>query len=204
MTDIKKHTSPEKLLALLDEKGVLRARDLADAGIPRMTLTRLVRCGRIVRFGRGLYSLPDADVTEHHSLAAACKRVPHGVVCLLSALRFHELTTQQPFEVWLAIGRKARKPRLDSTSLRIVRFSERALTEGVETREVEGVTVRITSPARTVADCFRYRNKIGLDVAIEALRDYRNARKWSIDDLWHAAAIARASTVIRPYLEALA
>jgi predicted transcriptional regulator of viral defense system len=202
--DDSKQPRTARLLSLLEARGVVRSRELAEANIPRVVLTRLVRSGRIVRIGRGLYALPDADVTEHHSLAQACKRVPHGVVCLLSALRFHGLTTEQPFEVWLAISRKARKPSADSLPLRIVRFSERALTEGVATTEVEGVPVRITSPARTVADCFKYRNKIGLDVALEALRDFRRARGWSMDELWDAAAVARVRTVIRPYLEALA
>ena len=125
------------------------------------------------------------------------------MICLLSALRFHGLTTQSPFEVWLAIDIKARKPRVESPPLRIVRFSRESLVYGVERHLVEGVPVRITSPAKTVADCFKYRNKIGLDAAMEALRDYRRLRKGPLDDLWRAAEVCRVTAVIRPYLEAI-
>ena len=197
-------TNAERALEYCRSRGVVRARDFVSQGIPRVTLTRLVRDGRLERVGRGLYAVPGSDVSEHHGLVEASRRVPHGVVCLLSALRFHELTTQQPFEVWMAIDRKARKPTLDSQAIRIVRFGMDALTQGVDEHEIEGVMVRITSPARTVADCFRYRNKIGLDVAIEALRDYRRLRAGTVDELWEAAGIARIKTVIRPYMEAIA
>lgn len=196
-------TNAEKVLSLAEKKGILRSRDLVSQGIPRVTLTRLKRAGLIERIGRGLYALPDSDVSERHALAEACKRVPHGIVCLLSALRFHGLTSQEPFEVWLAIERKARKPKVEYPPLRIVRFAGKALTEGVEQHDVEGVTVRVTSPARTVADCFRYRSKIGVDVAVEALRDYRLMRKGTVDELWREAEVRRVKTVIRPYLEAL-
>jgi len=197
-------TNTEKALEYCRSRGVARTRDFVSQGIPRVTLTRLVRDGRLERLGRGLYAVPGSDVSEHHGLVEASRRVPRGVVCLLSALRFHELTTQQPFEVWMAIDRKARKPTLDSQAIRIVRFGMDALTQGVDEHEIEGVMVRITSPARTVADCFRYRNKIGLDVAIEALRDYRRLRAGTVDELWEAAGIARIKTVIRPYMEAIA
>jgi predicted transcriptional regulator of viral defense system len=195
-------TAEERVLAQAAEKGLLRTRDVEALGIRRMVLTRLCRSGRLKRVGRGLYVLPDADITENHALAEACKRVPHGVVCLLSALRFHGMTTQSPFEVWIAIDIKARKPCLDATPLRVVRFSGRSLLYGVEEHEVEGVPVRVTSPAKTVADCFKFRNKIGLDVAVEALRDYRRARR-PMDDLWRAAEVCRVGAVMRPYLEAL-
>jgi predicted transcriptional regulator of viral defense system len=193
----------QAVLKLACEAGLVRPRDLVSRGIPRVTLTRLVRAGQLERIGRGLYALPSRDVTEHQGLAETAKRVPRGVVCLLSALRFHGLTTQEPFEVWLAIDRKARRPQQDHPPLRIVRFNLRALVDGVEEHELEGVKVRVTSPARTVADCFRYRAKIGLDVAIEALRDYRQSARGSIDDLWAAAEVARVRSVLRPYLEAL-
>ena len=196
-------TNAEKALEYCSRRGVVRARDLVSQGIPRVTLTRLVRDGRLERVGRGLYAVPGSDVSEHHGLVEASRRVPQGVVCLLSALRFHELTTQQPFEVWMAIDRKARKPKADSPPIRIVRFGKDALTQGVDEHEIEGVMVRITSPARTVADCFRYRNKIGLD-AIEALRDYRRLHSGTFDELWEAAGVAQIKTVIRPYIEAIA
>lgn len=194
----------QRILEIVERAGVLRPRDLNAHGIPRETLRRLHARGRLHRIGRGLYVLPEADVTEHHTLAQACKRVPQGVVCLLSALRFHELTTQAPFEVWLAIGGKAWRPRVDYPPLRFVRFSGAALTAGIEEHIVEGVLVKVYSPAKTVADCFKYRNKIGLDVALEALRDCRRQRQCSNDELWHYAQICRVANVMRPYLEATA
>lgn len=191
-----------KVLLAACERGVLRSKDIVAQGIPHVVLTRVCRRGQLLRTGPGLYMLLGADVSEHHTLAEACTRVPHGVVCLLSALRFHGLTTQSPFEVWLAIDVKARKPRAETLPLRIVWFSGKALTYGVDEHKVEGVPVRVTSPAKTVADCFKYRNKIGLDVAVEALRDYRRTRK-SLDDLWRAAEVCRIASVVRPYLEAI-
>ena len=133
-----------------------------------------------------------------------CKRVPKGVVCLLSALRFHELTTQSPFEVWLAIGEKDWRPRIEYPSLRFVRFSPTTLTAGVVEHQIEGVPVRMFTPAKTVADCFKYRNKIGLDVAIESLRECLRSQRCTMDDLWHYAKICRVQNVMRPYLESLA
>ncbi len=151
----------------------------------------------------GIYVLADAEFSEHQSLFEACKRVPHGVVCLLSALRFHRLTTQAPFEVWLAIDEKARLPKLSYPPLRIVRFSGPALTTGVEEHVIRGVTVHVTAPARTVVDCFKYRNKIGLDVAIEALRDCWRQKKATMDQLHRTAQTRRMANVMRPYLESL-
>ncbi|MEP0546993.1 MAG: type IV toxin-antitoxin system AbiEi family antitoxin domain-containing protein [Rhodothermales bacterium] len=194
----------DRLLDLARERGVLRPKDLAPLGIPRQTLARLHRRGVFDRVGRGLYVLADADVTEHHTLAEAARRVPRGVVCLLSALRFHDLTTQDPFDVWLAIENKARRPEPDTVPLRIVYVSGDAFTHGVETHEVEGIEVRVYGPAKTVADCFKYRSRVGLDVAIEALRDYRRSEGFDADALWQAAKVCRVSTVIRPYLEAIA
>ena len=194
----------QQILEIVGEAGVLRPRDLDPHGIPRIYLSRLCERGLLDRVGRGLYVLPDADVSEHHTLAEACKRVPHGVVCLLSALRFHGLTTQSPFEIWLAIGSKAWRPQVDYPRLRFVRFSARALEAGVEEHSIEGVHVRVYDPAKTVADCFKFRNKIGLDVALEALRDCRRQRKCSNDELWHYAKICRVANVMRPYMEATA
>jgi predicted transcriptional regulator of viral defense system len=162
----------------------------------------MVETGKLQQLARGLYAPGGFELTEHHSLAAAAALVPGGVVCLLSALQFHGLGTQAPFEVWLAIDRKGRKPIISYPPLRVVRFSPRALREGVETHELEGVTVRITSAARTVADCFKYRNKIGLDVALEAVRAYRRAKR-SVDDLTRAARVVRVANVMRPYVEAV-
>jgi predicted transcriptional regulator of viral defense system len=197
-------TATDRLLALARRLGVVRPRDLAGQNITRITLARLVEDGVLDHPARGVYVLADADVTEHHDLAQACKRVPRGVVCLLSALRFHRLTTQAPHEVWLGIDRKARLPKLDRPPLRIVRFSGAGLTAGVEEHTVEGVRVRVTSPARTVADCFAYRTTVGLDVALEALRDCLRERRASVDELHRAAQARRMANVMRPYLEALA
>lgn len=194
----------QQILEIVAEAGVLRPRDLEAHGIPRIYLSRLCERGLLDRVGRGLYVLPDADVSEHHTLAEAGKRVPHGVVCLLSALRFHGLTTQSPSEVWLAIANKAWRPQVDYPPLRFVRFSERTLEAGVEEHSIEGILVRIYNPAKTVADCFKYRNKIGLDVALEALRDCRRQRRCTNDELWHYAKICRVANVMRPYMEATA
>jgi predicted transcriptional regulator of viral defense system len=193
-----------KVLDQVRRLGLLRPKDLAPCGIPRVTLSRMVEKGILIRTGRGLYALPDADITEHHSLAAVAKRFPEGVVCLLSALRFHDLTTQSPFEVWFAIGLKARKPALGSPQLRIVRFASTALCEGVEIHRIENVPVRVTEPARTVADLFKYRHKVGLDAALEALLECRRKELCAMDELWHYAKLDRVQNVIRPYLEAVA
>ncbi len=193
----------QRVLDLVDEAGVLRPRDLERLGIPRSYLQRLLKRGEVERVGRGLYMLPDADVTEHHSFVEACKRVPHGVLCLLSALRFHQLTTQNPFEVWLAIPQQAWRPKDPDVPLRIFYLSPKAYEAGIEEHQLEGVKVRVYSAAKTVADCFKFRNKIGLDVALEALRDYRRKYRGGLDDVWRFAEICRVTRVMRPYLEAL-
>jgi predicted transcriptional regulator of viral defense system len=189
--------------ALARRHGVMRSSDFEAHGVSRVTVQRLCQRGILRRLGRGIYGLADAELTEHHTLAEAARRVPAGVVCLLSALRFHELTTQNPFEVWLAIDGKAFKPKVDWPPVRIVRFSGAALTFGVEERDVEGVPVRVTSAAKTVADCFKYRNKIGVDVAVEALVAYQRERRGTVDALLCAAAVDRVAVILRPYLEAL-
>jgi predicted transcriptional regulator of viral defense system len=192
-----------QLLEILERQSILRPRDLDAYGIPRNYLARLHQRGLVARVGRGLYMLPQADITRHHTLVEVSQRVPHGIICLLSALHYHGLTTQAPFAVWLAIDNKAHRPRLQSLPVRLVRFSGPALTEGVEETQIEGVTVKIYNPAKTVADCFKYRHKIGLDVAIEALKDCRRQQKCTVTDLWHYAEICRVTAVIKPYLEVL-
>jgi predicted transcriptional regulator of viral defense system len=196
-------TKMDSVAELLRERGSLRPRDLAGLGVPSNYLDRLHRRGLADKVARGLYASPDADVGEHHSLAEAAHLVPNGVVCLLSALRFHGLTTQAPREVWLALPNKAWSPRVRGPRLKIVRFSGAALSEMVEEHEIEKVAVRVYSPAKTVADCFKYRNKIGLDVALEALRDCWKLRKATMDELWRAATICRMENVMRPYLESI-
>ncbi len=199
-----KASKSKQVLDLARKAGILRSRDLATQNIPRTYLKRLEERGLLVKETRGIYTLPDAKVTENHSLAEACKRVPRGVICLLSALQFHRLTTQAPSEVWLALDRKARAPKDGGQPLRLVRMSGKALTDGVEEHRIEGVAARIYEPAKTVADCFKYRNKIGLDVALDALRDFRQQHRSGMDELWRYAKICRVERVMRPYLEALA
>lgn len=195
-------TNSNRLLSLAEERGILRAREAEREGIARKYLTRLVDRGKLVRIGRGLYRRRDHTVTAHHSLAVAAKRVPKGTVCLLSALQFHNLTTQNPMDVWLAIGHKDRAPTVDAVSLRIVRMSGEAHAEGIEEHEIEGVSVPIYEPAKTVADCFKYRSRVGLDVALEALRDFHK-QGGPMDLLWRYADLCRVQSVIRPYMEAV-
>lgn len=197
-------TMETKLEALIRKQGVLRARDAAACGIPRSYLKRLQDRGAIEKLGRGLYVDAEFEATANHSLVEAAKRVPHGVICLLSALRFHGLTTQAPFQVWLAIDVHAWRPKQSSPPLRIVHMGKASLKAGVETHQIEGVMVPVFSTAKTVADCFKYRNKIGLDVALEALKEFRASKTWNYDDLWHHAKLCRVANVMRPYLEALA
>lgn len=197
-------TKREKILRLLKETRVLRPRDVEAMGISRTYLNKLHAEGQLDRPSRGLYVLSRDEPGEQRSLVEACRRVPSGVVCLLSALQFHELTTQAPFEVWMAIDKKARLPRVNYPPLRIVRFSGSALTVGVLQHIIEGVVVHVYSPAKTVADCFKYRNKIGIDVAIEALRDCLKQRKATFDELWTAAKVCRMTNVMRPYLDVMA
>lgn len=194
----------QNILALAKRHGVVRPRDLEKEGIAREHLLRLYRKGILDRVARGVYVLAEAPVTEHHSLAVAAKQVPSGIVCLLSALRFHGLTSQDPHQVWIAIHVKSRRPRVSWPPLRIVRSSGRALSEGVKEHVIEHVPVRVYCIAKTIADCFKYRNKIGIDIAIEALREAISGRRASVDEINHFARICRVERVIRPYLEALA
>jgi predicted transcriptional regulator of viral defense system len=193
-----------QLIKLLHQRGVARPRELEAIGIARRQLSRMVDADRLVRVGRGLYALPDYRGGEHEALVRAAKRAPGVLFCLLTALRLHELTTQAPFEVWIAIGNKSHPPRLDYPPLRTVRLSEASLAAGAEARSIDGTPIRVTNVAKTVADCFKFRNKVGLDVALEALREARRARKADADELWRYARINRVANVMRPYLEAVA
>jgi predicted transcriptional regulator of viral defense system len=199
-----KSTHSDQLLALTKHAGLVRAKDLQHRGIPRIYLRRLVERGQLVKHGRGIYGLPNAEVTEHHSLAQVCKRTPDGVICLLSALSYHGLTTQTPFEVWMALERTAWTPRIMEPKLHIVRFSGAAMTSGIERETIEGVSVSVYGVAKTIADCFKYRNKIGVDVAMEALRDAWRQKRCTMDALWYYAKICRVANVMRPYLEMVA
>lgn len=196
-------TDRDKTLKLARRRQGVTARALAAMGIHRQVLSRLVAAGDIERVARGIYRVPGQPITEHHGLAVAGVAVPHGVVCLLSALQFHGIGTQLPSEVWMAIDRRARRPALKYPPLRIVRYSGKALTEGVETHDLEGQQVKVYNVAKTLADCFKYRNKIGIDVALEALREAWRRRRFKMAELERYADVCRVRRVLRPYLEAL-
>ncbi len=191
---------PVQELALT--QGIVRARSLAELGVSGATLQQILRKGELVRIGRGLYASPDRTVTELDHLAQVAIRHPRVVFCLLTALRVHGLTTQSPSEVWVAISPKARVPKYDFPPLRIVRMSDPG--ECITQVAVDGVVhIPVTSIAKTIADCFKFRNKIGLDVALEALRDAWNQNRVTMDELWQSAEICRMTNVMRPYLESL-
>jgi len=198
-----KNTNKNKILNKIQRSGILRPRELDSLGIPRGYLRRLCNEGAIKRIGRGLYALAETEISEAYQYAEVAKRIPHGVVCLISALQYHQLTTQIASMVWIAIDSKARLPKDARPPVKIVRFSGVALTEGVEVKRIDKVRVQIFCPAKTVADCFKYRNKIGLDVAMEALRDCWKQRLATMDELWRYAKICRVANVMRPYLESL-
>ncbi len=193
----------EKLITLAQTKGLLHTRDVAKEGIPRQYLKIACERRALERLGRGLYSIPNQLIGENISLAEVCTVAPRGVICLLSALRFHNLTTQLPSDVWLAIGQKDRRPKIETVAVRVFRFSQASLTSGVEIHTMHGVEIKVFSPAKTVADCFKYRNKIGLDVSIESLRDCLRLRKATVDELIKQSRICRVEKVMKPYLEAM-
>jgi predicted transcriptional regulator of viral defense system len=196
-------TSSTRLLRLARRHGSVSRQEVTEANIHTQTLSRLVRAGTLERVARGHYRLPNAPVTEHHGLALVAAAAPKAVICLLSALSFHQIGTQLPHEVWIALDRRSRRPSLRYPRLRVVRFGGDALTAGVETHSIEGETVRVYSVAKTIADAFKYRNKIGLDVALEALREAWRARRFTMDKMYNYARICRVERVMRPYLEAL-
>lgn len=190
-------------LSIIRRMGVFRPSDLEPRGIVRNELYRLVRQGVVIREARGIYVADDHPRTAEHTLAQVAKRVPAAVFCLLTALRYHELATQSPAEVWIALPEKARRPRLDYPRLRVARFSGKALTEGIEIHHHEGVEIKVYSAAKTVADCFKYRNKIGADVAVEALRDFSRQCRGDATRLARFARICRVARVMQPYLDAI-
>jgi predicted transcriptional regulator of viral defense system len=192
--------------ARLNAAGVgafFRPRDVLSLGLSFRQLQRLVVAGTVEKIGGGVYRLSEVEPDAFETIAMVAAAAPDVIICLLSALRVHEIGTQSPHQVWLAIDRKARIPRRLPARVRIVRFSGPMLTYGVVTQSIQGVKVRLTNPARTVVDCFRYRNKIGLDVAMEALRDAVRSRKAIVSEIDRAAEVCRIRTVIGPYLEAL-
>ena len=192
-----------RLLNLATKKDIIRTKDVFALGIPRNYLPRFVQKGVLRKVGRGLYASNSSPVTEHLSLIEAACRVPKGIVCLLSALQFHKFTTQSPHQVWMAIAVKAWTPHITSPPIRFVRMSGPALHFGVNEYPVRGGTLKVYTPAKTVADCFKFRNKIGFDVALEALRDSYRQKKATMSQLWEAAEVCRVANVMRPYLESL-
>ena len=196
-------THAQRILSLARQKGLLRASDLDAIEAPRVVLTRLIEGGLLERVSRGLYRLPSHPGSEHEGLATVAAKVPQAVFCLLTALQFHELTTQLPRQVWIAMPRGSHLPRLDYPPIKMVQMTGAVYTAGIEEHLRDGVTLRVYSAAKTVADCFKHRNKIGLEVALEALKDARAKRMASADDLWRYAKVCRVANVMRPYLEAI-
>ena len=193
----------ERLLRFADQQTVIRPGDLERLSVPRNYLGRLVRAGKLERVGRGLYSSVEHPPSENRTLLEVCRKVPQAVICLSSALRFHELTTENPFEVWIALKPGAWSPRIEYPPIRVVRVSGDALTFGVEEHRVEGTKIKVYSPAKTVADCFKFRSKIGTELAIQALRECFREKKATMDALWEAAKVCRVSNVMLPYMESL-
>lgn len=196
-------TQANLLLNYVRDHGIVRPRDLDALGIPRVVLTRLVDRGEIVRRSRGIYTVPDHDPTRHTDLAEVCTRAPKATICLISALDYHELTTQIPHAVWIMIDRSGRPPKIERPTVHVVYASGRALTSGVDIHEVEGVRVAITNAAKTVADCFKYRHHVGRDIAIEALRDCLDQRKATPSEIYEMAKVDRVNKIAQPHIEAL-
>ena len=196
-------THAKAILRLAKKQPTISARDLRSTDVPRRLLAQMAAHGQLQRVGRGLYAHPDAAPSVHQSLIELATRVPKAVVCLLSALQFHEIGTQAPFEVWIALPAGTHAPRITYPRLRVVRLSGQAYAAGVDVVMRDGASIRVYKLAKTITDCFKLRNKVGLDVALEALREAWKARKVTIDELWRYAKINRMTNVMRPYLEAL-
>lgn len=196
-------THADRVLALASSRGVVRAGEVTALGIPRAVLSRLVERGELLRVGRGLYTSPHGPLTEHHTLVEVAARVPGAVFNLLSALAFHGLTDELPHAVWIALARGSHRPGLDFVDLELTLTAPRFLELGVDAHEVEGRTVRVTSPARTVVDCFKFRSRVGLDVGLHALRDYLKQHHHGRTELWEMAGLCRVRSVLRPYLESM-
>ncbi|PKO18014.1 transcriptional regulator [candidate division BRC1 bacterium HGW-BRC1-1] len=192
----------QQVLNLAGKLGIIRGEDVEAMGISRNYLYPMHRDGLLDKVAVGLYRLPEVPVTEHSSLAEVSKRMPHAVVCLISALSFHGLTTQLPHEIWLTIPRGSWRPKVEYPPLNLTYVSGPAYSFGIQEHIINGVPVKIYSPAKTVADCFKFRNKVGLDVALEALREAWRSRKITMDELWESAKINRVSRIMQPYMEA--
>lgn len=198
-----KDSKRQQVINLIQEQSVVRPRDLTSRGLPKDYLYLLEKQGIIERVGRGLYQWPNKDLGQHQSLVEVSKLAPKAVVALLSALSYHNMTTQNPHQIWLAIDGKAWRPEISNPPVRFVTMSGKALHAGVETNSIDGVSIKVFCPAKTIADCFKYRNKVGLDVALEALREGWSARQFTMDELLEYAEICRVKKVMQPYIESL-
>jgi len=199
-------TKQQQVIEYMKERIIVRPKDIVAEGLPKDYLYQLAKKGVVVKIGRGQYQLPNSklnDITEWTSFVEVQRRVPKGVFCLLSALVFHNFTTQNPHDLWVAIANKAWSPEIGYPPVRYIRMSGPALDGCIETHLIEGVELRVYSAAKTVVDCFKFRNQIGLDVAIEALKEGWHKRKFSMDDLMNAAKLCRVSKVIQPYAETI-
>ena len=193
----------QQVLNLLQTFSVVRPKDLTERNLPKDYLYILAQEGVIIRIGRGLYQWPDKDLGRYQSLTEVCKKVPNAVVTLLSALNYHNITTQNPHQIWLAIGQKSWRPKISCPPVRFITMSGEAMNSGIDEAVVEGVSIKVFNPAKTVADCFKYRNKIGIDVALEALKEGWATDKFTMDELYHYAKICRVNKVMQPYIESL-
>jgi len=195
----------EKVRSIVRDRQIIRPRDLDELNIPHIYLYRLLDQGEVSYISRGLYEYVDREISGNTSIATVCKRIPGAVVCLLSALRIYDVTTQSPHKVWIALDNSAWRPKPDAVPVRldITYMSGQALTEGITVLKIEGVDVRVFNLAKTVVDCFKFRNKVGLDVAIEALKEVRRHKLVTSDELWRYAKICRMTKVMRPYMEAI-
>jgi len=200
---MKKITHTNRLLSLVKEKGLLRPYDLEALNIPRVYLTRLIRSAQLEKVGHGLYKIPEDSLSEYESLTIVAAKVPQAVFCLLTALQFHELTTQLPRKIWIAMPRGSHTPRLTHPPLKMIQYSEDSHSEGIEIFLYDEIELKVYGIEKTIADCFKHRNKIGVDVALEALKGARERNKIDIDELWHHAKICRVTNIMRPYLEAI-
>ena len=197
------NTQNDIVYRLLKQRKIVRTEELSSAGVHRETIHRMVKAGDIVKLARGLYSFPNYQPTEHYSLIEAQKLVDQGVVCLLSALSYHDIGTQNPSEIWMAIPRKTRHPKIDNSPVKIVQFSGEGYRNGIETHIIENNEIQIYNIPKTIADCFKYRNKLGIDVAIEALKDVILNERTTVDELLKYSEICRVRRIITPYMESL-
>ncbi|MDF1826925.1 MAG: type IV toxin-antitoxin system AbiEi family antitoxin domain-containing protein [Legionellaceae bacterium] len=193
----------QKALNLVEAKGIVRSSDFVEEGIPRMTISRLVAAHELQQIERGLYCLPQKEFSEKESLIVVASRVPQAIFCLLTALQIHELTTQLPRKIWIAMPIDSHVPKIEYPPIKMVKYTGKAYSEGIEIQQSDGIDYRVYNVAKTIADCFKHRNKIGIDIAIEALKDAYGKNKVTTDELWHYAKICRVANVMRPYLETI-